>query len=333
LEFSTAGNHYLKHGGLVEVIADLASDNEPLLTDIADKLDQALTEFGDKFVAETFDPFAEMGWPSQKDEEETLWKPLTKKLMAGPRNVAEIDEIKSSFLEESRATNQKVVVQDFNRLERRLIGLHIALQGAMRNSDNLPADLKRRMVMLTLKSYLRILQVGLVLAPAISKQRSFRWHGINFLNNLNDQETDQSKRAQKVMVCLIPAISERMAQEIGSRKLGEVFKLLAKSADVTGFLRLLTFVCLIRSKPRGWMAQASDVIATTDRNAFYLHSMLALADNQFHDEVNTTAEREELKRLIAVIRMRRELKKINPGEKDIQQVVDRMDQQHLFETK
>jgi len=129
-------SQYLKHGGLVEVMADLASDNGPLITDIVEKLDQALSEFGEKFVAETFDPFAELEWPSSTNEDEKLWEPLTKKLAAGPRNVAEIDQIKSSFLDENRASNQEPVVQDFNRLERRLIALHVALTEAMRRNVN-----------------------------------------------------------------------------------------------------------------------------------------------------------------------------------------------------
>jgi hypothetical protein len=136
----------------------------------------------------------------------------------------------------------------------------------------------------------------------------------------------------KVMLALVPAVTQKAADEIASRKLGEVFKLLAKSSDMLGFMSLLNFACLIRSKPRGWMNHASEIIASTDRNSFYLRAMLMFADDQFHDEVNTTSEREELKRLIAVIRMRRDLGKLNPGEKAIQQMVDHMDKQKLFET-
>jgi SIR2-like domain len=325
-------NQHLKHGGLVEVIADLASDSEPLVSNISQKLDEALSEFGEKFVAESFDPFAELEWPSATNEEETLWRPLTHKLAAGPRNVEEIDEIKSSFLTETRASDQRLVVQNFNRLERRFLTLHVALTEAMRNSDSLSADLKCRAVVYALKGYLRMLQVGLVLAPAIASKSFFRWHGLTFFNNLNDMEKDETKRASNVMVNLIPAICHKAAEEIGSKKLGEVFKLLGTSHEMTGFIRLLNFSCLIRSKPKDWISRASEIVAATDRNTFYLRSMLSVAVNQFHEEVNTTNERQELKKLVAVIRMRRDRKKQNPGEKDIKQFLEQMEKQNVFGT-
>jgi hypothetical protein len=74
---------YLKHDGLVEVLAELASDNEPLVVDITQKLNGALDDFDERFIPESFDPFAELEWPSAKDEDEKLWQPLIKKLASG----------------------------------------------------------------------------------------------------------------------------------------------------------------------------------------------------------------------------------------------------------
>jgi len=81
------------------------------------------------------------------------------------------------------------------------------------------------------------------------------------------------------------------------------------------------------------MIQASDMVATTGRNTLYLRQMLSLAVNQFDDEVNTTNEREELKKLIVVIKMRRELKKLNPGNKLIQKFLGRMEEHNMFDAK
>jgi hypothetical protein len=88
----------------VEVIAELATDNTSLVSDIVAKLDQALTEFGAKYVPEEFDPFIKIEWPSSSKEEEELWKPLSRLLESGPRNPSEIDQIKRSLTQENRAT-------------------------------------------------------------------------------------------------------------------------------------------------------------------------------------------------------------------------------------
>jgi hypothetical protein len=58
--------------------------------------------------------------------------------------------------------------------------------------------------------------------------------------------------------------------------------------------------------------------------------MLEMAFTQFNDEVNTTSERESLKRLIAVIAAKRGLKKQNPGTKDVEQFVGRLEKSDFF---
>jgi hypothetical protein len=123
---------YIKTSGLVEVIAEIASDNSALVEDIVSKLEAALEEFGERYIPETFDPFARLEWPSHQDEEEQLWKPLSQMIAAGPRNVSEIDEIKRSLLAEGNARNQIVVFEKFDRLERRLVAYHRALVEALK---------------------------------------------------------------------------------------------------------------------------------------------------------------------------------------------------------
>jgi hypothetical protein len=161
----------------------------------------------------------------------------------------------------------------------------------------------------------------------------FFWHGLLFINNLNDPEVDERKRTTSVMFGLIKAVYERTAADMGSRKLGEVFKLLASSSNIDGYMRVLVFACLLRGKPKGWFTSASEMVANTNRKKFYLRVFLTLAFDEFYDEVNTNAEREDLKRLIAVIRIKRDLHKDNPGEKDIQRIIARLEKQDVFEPK
>jgi hypothetical protein len=132
------------------------------------------------------------------------------------------------------------------------------------------------------------------------------------------------------MVALVPGVLRKANEEMASRKLGEAFKLISRSNQIAGYVRLISFSCLVRSKPRNWLAAASQVIADTDRNTFYLRAMLDCVVDQFHDEINTTAEREDLKRLVAIVKLKRDFKKDNPGERDIQNFLARMDKQNFL---
>jgi hypothetical protein len=333
LNESIESNNYIKHKALVEVLAELASDNEPLVIDITAKLNQALKEFDEKYIPDTFDPFVELEWPTVNNEEEKVWQPLQRKLERGPRNASEIDQLKSSLFSESRASNQALIVQEFDRLERRLFTYHTALSEALSNSDNLSGAVKKEAVFTALRASFRVLQIGVVFSAAIAERPFFSWYGLTFINQMNDVESDKNKRATAVMFGLIRGVYERNSEELGSRKLGEVFKVLAESKDIGGFMQLLVFCCLIRTKPRGWFVSAREMIARMNRNEFYLRVFLDVAFEEFRNEVNTNAEREELKKIVAVIRIKRDLRKDNPGTKDLQKVLTQLEEKKAFAAK
>ena len=100
---------------------------------------------------------------------------------------------------------------------------------------------------------------------------------------------------------------------------------------MSDYLRLMNFACLVRAKPNDWTDASKNTVAKTDRKAFNLRSMLQIAFNQYYDEVNTGGEREELKKLIATIRIKRDLKKDYPGEKIISKVIDKLEEREYFE--
>lgn len=201
----------------------------------------------------------------------------------------------------------------------------------MRCSDNLPGDLKLQAVKIILSAYFRVLQVGILLSSSIAEKPVVQWYNLHFVNQIKDTETDKEKRVLNVVVSLPAAIMRKGTEEFGSKKLGEVFKLLGNSTELHGFVRVLNFACLIRSKPKDWFKAASHAIASTGRNEFYLATMLSVAFKQFNEEVNTTSEREEIKRLIAVIKAKRDLGKQNPGSKDINDFTKRLDKINFFE--
>ena len=326
-------NLYLNHYGLTEVISELSTDNEVLVFDVVTKLEQALEEFGSKYLPEDFDPFARLEWLNDPEEHKNLWEPLNEMVSKGPRNPTELDEIKRSIVDERRSTNQTITVQKFDQLERRLLRLQYSWSEALRNSDNLQGDLKRRSVTAILKGFFKIYQIGLVFSSEIAKRPYFVWHGFVFINKVDfGGEQDQRLRSLMVAEALHGTFISKAAEQIGSKKLGEVFKLLASRADFQGgYIDLMNFACLLRAKPKNWETTASRAISKMDRKAVDLRAMLGITFEQFYSEVNTGGERELLKRLIATIRIKRDLKKENPGIKDLTRVVDQLEKRDYFE--
>jgi hypothetical protein len=185
--------------------------------------------------------------------------------------------------------------------------------------------------MAVLRAYFTFYQVGLILSPALVTKRYFLWHGLLFRNEMAMDSIEENRRTSFVMTGIRRAVVDKAADRIGSRKLGEVFKLLARKKDVAGFVAQMNFACLLRAKPKDWLKAAMDTVANTGAKEFYLRAMLIAACEQFNEEVNTGSDREQLKSLIAAIQIKRTLRKDHPGSDTLAKVVAQLEKQDYFD--
>lgn len=334
-EFIAANEHMRLHG-LVEVISAISSDNTNLVTDLCSKLEDAVAAFRTAYGLEGLDPVAEIEWMYDEEEEKRTWSAVTERLSAGPADTAEIDAVKRSILAERRTENQDVVIRDFALNEQDIMRNQIALRDAIGNAVDIDGKLKVRAIMAIHSAYLIAYQIGIVFSPLIAGNRYFMWNGIGFQNGFNyvGDEVDNIDRQIALIVSALPvAVLERATSDLGSRKLGEVHRHIAMSGKLLSFDNLLNFALLLRSKPLGWENTAVDVIAAADKKALYLRYMLHAALHQFHEEVNTNHERSQLKKIVATIHAKRELKKALPGNRAISDFLRRMDKTGFFEKK
>jgi hypothetical protein len=79
-----------------------------------------------------------------------------------------------------------------------------------------------------------------------------------------------------------------------------------------------------------WDVSSGSVIARLDRKMMPLRAALAVAFEEFYGEINTGGEREELKRIIATIQIKRDLKKDRPGQRDLTRIVSKLENQDYF---
>ena len=244
--------------------------------------------------------------------------------------------MKRSFLAEQRSENQAIIIRDFSQIERSVTDNQYALITALRNSNDLIGSLKIRAVRAIYDAYTIALQVGFIFAPVIARQKYFVWNDVTFINLLRyDEEEQNDPRKQAIMVAVaIPrALANKAADDMGSKKLGEVYKHLAEQGNLEGFRKMLNFSLILRSKPSSWNSAADNVVSSTHKTALYLRYMLGITMRQFHEEVNTGRDRSTLKRIVATIRAKRDLRKENPGSHLISRVIQRLDEKDFFKDK
>ncbi|WP_082558082.1 SIR2 family protein [Methylobacterium sp. Leaf361] len=324
-------DHHISTEGLVDSISNFSSDNTKLIEDLVQKLNTSIETFHSTYIPSDFDPFAGLTWVNDSDEGET-WKPLMQAIEAGPASTEELDKLKSSWFAERRTEDQTVVIRRFNEIERKLLAYHYALANALVCAENATGASKVAAAKALYKGWRAIYQVALCHAPLIARNRYYVWNGLLFHNEMKYSDEDTIReRTMMVLFGSVRSISDQACELIGSRKLGEVFRHISATSELTGFRQVLNYALLLRSKPGEWEQVAKNIILSVDRNTYYMRSLLMHTFHQYKDEVNTHGDREKLKYLMAVIRARRDMKSNNPSSSLIKRVLDDLEKANVFE--
>jgi hypothetical protein len=333
--FVDQGKH-LAVESLVEALAGTSKDNTYLVTALVEQLEKSVADFAETYKTGRMDPYASLEWALTEGEEEKVWRPVAERLANGPASDAEVDKVKRSILAEQRTENQTVIVHEFNMKEASISFNQHVLNDALRESSDLEGSLKIRAVQAILDSYQTVMQIGFLFSPIIATRKYFVWNSIAFFNNINfdDRDDFDLNRKAGVIANAIPhAVTDRAVAEMGSKKLGQVYKHMLRTLEPSGFSEFVLFSLLIRSKPDNWEIDARNVINKIEKRALYLKYMLNEAMNQFRQDVNTNADRSALKRIVAAIQAKRKLNKKNPTSKTIAGVLKKLEEGSYFSKK
>lgn len=331
-KFISDGDYY-RGNGIIDVITGLSTDNTILVSALCEQLESLLEQFSGKYLPIEFDPMSSAVWPDSKTDDEALWKPITDQIDSGPKTSGEIDVIKSSLLSEVRTADQEVTFARFVELEIALFHLSNLLEAAIRNSDDIGGNLKLRAVDALLRSHMVGYQVGFAFSPVIASRKYFRWGGVAFLD-FNELVGDLDPNAVEAKVSVVDAISRsvslKASEEIGVKKLGPVFRSREKQSTKTGFLELVNFACLLAARPQDWNQLLAKAIERTDKNSYYLFGMLMALLNYLRNEIGQSGDREKAKRLVALVRAKRDFNKQVPGPKAVNKMFEFLKKTNQF---
>jgi SIR2-like domain len=324
---------YFDVEALIEVVTGLTSENGDIIDELTGKLEDHLKMFFKTYVPEEFDPLKEFEWPQSASEGE-MWAKIEDGLAQGPRPSKEIDQVKKSVLAERRSERQQVTINEFRKMEERLVALKSMLQEALKNSEYLSGERKKKAATAILRALAVIYRVGLLFADQLANQRWFFWNGILFVNRVTFQESVSTEhRIATIITGLSLTVASKASEGLGVRKLGPIFKALNELEDAGGIMRLLRFELILVTKPDQWDEILQKIIVKMFKNEFYLWVVLQRLLAQLHEEVNTGADRNKLKKLVALVQTKRELGKNNPGNSVVSKVLGRLEESAYFEKK
>ncbi|ARO57156.1 hypothetical protein B2G69_25330 [Methylorubrum zatmanii] len=330
-----AENRHLEIDGLVEVLCGTLPDASIVLDDLTGKLEESFDKFYRDYPIQDLDFHAGQRWEIKK-EEKIFWDRVSDRLANGPASTQELDVLKTSIHAERRTADQKVSIIKFIASEKSVAVHHHHLMTALENTKHASAASKKAATMAVIKGTVLVYEVATVFVPLIAEKKYVSWNGFTYINLIEDNVgaesaldvTEERERMCNLVAYSLPtSIGHNAADQYGSRKLGQVFlSLMEKREDYSPIKQFILFALLLRSKPTGWLHQAKKYVTTTDRYDLYLKHMLTIGMRQFRSEINTEAERRDLRELMASMRLRRDANLKKPSSSQIKDAIGKLEE-------
>jgi hypothetical protein len=326
---------YLKVDSLMEVVTARLADNSTIVANLVEKVVATIGSLTPSMTAIESDPMASVIWPRRATDDGDIWEPIAKQLSAAPLTAAEEDNLKRSVLGEQATKQQEIFLNEYEAQEERLGGYVDALIEVLRNSEPLDGSEKKRAMAAIIAVYFVVYRAGLSLAKNIAVNRFSFWNGALFINDYTASPDDLDavrRRTISVMASMARVATRRAIEVIGTKRLGQVFVALSKDRFSPGFHALFLFQGLIRTKPKGWIEATESIVRSTNRNNIYMIDFLRAVIQEFREQVNTVSERAALKRIVAIVRARRDLGHESPGERVIAAVLAQLEKADAFKS-
>ncbi|MEJ8630314.1 hypothetical protein P0F65_11610 [Sphingomonas sp. I4] len=96
-------------------------------------------------------------------------------------------------------------------------------------------------------------------------------------------------------------------------------------------MQLMLFACTLEAKGKNWFKTLENIILISKRDAFYLSAMLTLLMRSLEVGIDKGRDREETKRLVALIHSKRGNKKMAPGEKLVSAMLRQLEEKKVFD--
>ena len=177
-----------------------------------------------------------------------------------------------------------------------------AIRGAsrvLRNSDHVPPTAKIALLDEVVRSWQRVCQLLMVVAPILASKGTAKFEDIRFVLTGDFDVDDRSKRLSQIIGSIPSNVVKWYQEDVFSRKMG---MLLIKHADANqgDLSEFLLLLLMVRQRPSGWEKQIEKFIVREKKNSFYLGEVFHALRRERELSFSTERTRQDLRRLAAM---------------------------------
>ena len=311
---------YVRYPEIIEFYTGIDRRREDALNHLIKDISSTVNSVRDRCgLPEELNPYGLARWESSPEVELRMQEEIANGVKESNLPAAIKDQYADSFYEKSRPYSQRLsdVISD-RSFYCMLQAMHSGAR-ALRNSDYVSLDARRKLLSEILNCWELASMVLLLVLPALAKEGYASFDGTNF-RLVGDFGDTASKRAIRIL-CEIPSNIVRLCKDdIYSQKMAPLlFDQLGRSR-IGQVSKHELILLLIAKRPRKWSEHVHKYIVDCQKNSFYLRDVYVSLRSQYSYGFASPQVLKEIENLIIITAAKHVTGKSDPSPKSIKKI-------------
>lgn len=193
---------------------------------------------------------------------------------------------------------------------------------ALRNSDYVEPDLKRKLLHEISRAWRQVSKLLFALAPVLAEKGAAEYDGQGFILS-GDFGTDPNERLEKILLCNPLNVVEMFKHDLSSEKIGPLlYDSIASEPDRMTKHFLILF--LISERPNHWKKYVEGYISEIPRNSFYLMDVVAYLTARYQFDFASESDLSSIRSLLTTSYAKHEFGKNRPSSRDLNRISNKV---------
>jgi hypothetical protein len=321
-DFIFSEQKYVSYPEIIEFYTGIDRNREDalkiLINDIKDACDIVDAKVG---LPDDMNPFDFIKWNPSNEAIVNVQKEIGEDVQQSKLPVEVKDRFADQNYNQKKPYNQSVhnILNDYSVIV--LMQKIQAASVALRNSDYVSPDVKRKLLHEIVRSWEQLSKVLIALTPLLASERHAIYEGVVFV--LRGQWSDDiKKRFLEILIANPTNVVGNFKDYLFSNKMGPLLGDYLKK-ETNPLRRHILALFLILERPNGWKEQIEDYISSVHKNSFYLSDILKTIRSEYKYSFASKKELSEMKLLIKMSIAKHSLGIAKPGKDAIKKIPDK----------
>ena len=280
-DYIFAEDRYMSFPELVEFYTGIDRNRADALKILTQRLHETCNSVREKVgLPDDMNPFRILKWNPTEEAVNKMQKDIGDDVISSRLPEVVKDQYADKEYDQRKPYNQAIrgIMRDYSLVA--LMSQISACARALRNSDYVEPDIKRKLLKEIVRSWGEIAKVLLALTPILAHKGFANYEGASFVVLGAGDKTFEEKVYGLIEATMINVVGF-FKNDLYSNKLGPLLYDQISSTDTSDIGRHQLMIVVATERPKGWRHEVEKYIVSINKNSFYLADILEVLTAQY----------------------------------------------------